>query len=200
MPLQYFDRQRERLTFGRVVDSRCRNTLLHDQSRSPTSSSNRSPPRSSPRARYSEIHCRHCCRCLPVQPYPCEQQQREQPHGFLGCSGWLPSGWPAGWSAEHQGPRQRRSVGNSKTWLRWWWSRREPKPDGPDNGGSGDGRWGIRREREEERVLSLRNGHAGSLDRWCFQVRFGMAFGIQSASNSFSQVYGVTDQKWLGAK
>lgn len=126
-----------------AADSRRSDSLLHDQSRPASSSSNRSPTRPSPGARHAEIHRRRRGRRVSVQPHP-RVQQHQQSHGHPRCGSGISYSGTAVRPAGKQGARQRRSIGNPAAGLWRRWTGRKPEQDGVDDGGLGNGGWRVR--------------------------------------------------------
>lgn len=146
-----------------AADSRRSDALLHDQSRSPSAAANRPSPRSSPRARHAKVHRRRRSRRVPVQPHP-RVKQHQQPDGHSWGGGGFPHPGTAVGSAEQQRTGQGRTVGDSAIWFWRRWTGRKPEQDGVDDGGFGYGGWGVRSQRQEKRVLPIKEmeGHGVS--------------------------------------
>lgn len=138
-----------------LPDSRRSDALLHDQSRSSSTTADRPPSRSSPRARHAKVYCRRRGRRVSVQPHS-RVKQHQQPDGHPRRGGGFPHPGTAVGSAKQQGTRQGRAFGNSATWFWRWWTGRKPEQDGVDDGGSGYGGWGVRSQRQEKRILPMK--------------------------------------------
>lgn len=139
-------------------DPRCCHELLPHQSRTPSTTHHRRTPCSPTRPRNAEVRRRHRSRCLPVLSNPRRQQQRQQPDGEPGCRRRVPCARPAGTTSGWQRagrPRERRSAGDSETWIWRWWTGRKSEQNRVDDGGFGDGCGRIRGQCQAGRVLSL---------------------------------------------